>query len=160
MVQIITDQNLDEDSTNKALQELDEYSKFEWQDFRELRANELLNHYIKELDVKHKFNQGFKDALICGEEIYKIDIVSGEPVLDKLNPRKVFVLRSGYSNRIEDADIVIIQEYWNPGKIVDVYHEQLKPEDVDKIEKFNIQTSTTDKLDNLDERDAIVTGKQ
>lgn len=88
---------------------------------REVRANQLLNHYIKELDVPQLFNAGFLDAMAVGEEIYQCDIVGGEPVIEKLNPMKVRILRSGYSNKIEDADVVILEDYWSPGKIIDVY---------------------------------------
>ena len=156
MLNLLQSTSSSEEDLDRKLQELDEYGNFEWQDFREMRATELLNHYIKELDVKRKFNQGFKDGLISGEELYRIDIVSGEPIFEKLNPRKVFALRSGYSNRIEDADIVIIEDYWNPGKIVDTYYDKLKPKDIEKIEEFNIQSSTTDDLDNIDERDSFI----
>jgi len=42
-------------------------------------------------------------------------------VIEKLDPMKVRVLRSGYSSRIEDADMIIIEDYWSPGRIVDTY---------------------------------------
>lgn len=82
---------------------------------REVRANQLLNHYIKELEIDQLFNKGFCDAEIVGEEIYQCDIVGGEPVVIKLDPRKVRILRSGTSDRIEDADMVIIEDYLSPG---------------------------------------------
>lgn len=88
---------------------------------REVRANQLLNHYIKELEVPQLFNAGFLDAMVVGEEIYQCDIVGGEPVIEKLDPMKVRILRSGYSNKIEDADIIIIEDYWSPGRIIDTY---------------------------------------
>jgi hypothetical protein len=37
---------------------------------REIRANSLLNHYVKELNIPYIFNQGFMDAMTVGEEIY------------------------------------------------------------------------------------------
>ena len=45
------------------------------------------------------FNEGFMDAMAVGEEIYQCDIVGGEPVLERLNPLKVRIFKSGYSNR-------------------------------------------------------------
>ena len=73
-------------------------------------------HYIKELDIPSKFNKGFFNALAIGEEIYQCDIVSGEPTFEVINPLKLRVYKSGYSNRIEDADILIYEDFWNPGK--------------------------------------------
>lgn len=28
---------------------------------------------------------------------------------------------SGYSNKIEDADVIVITQYWSPGKIFDYF---------------------------------------
>ena len=154
--EMITDTSSSDEEVQEKMKEFSDYMTFEWQDLREMRANELLNHYIKELDVKLKFNQGFKDALIAAEELYQCDIVQGEPIFEKLNPRKVFAIRSGYSNRIEDSDIIIVQDYWNPGKIVDFYFDELSPKDIETIESFNLQISSSDQMDNLDERDSFI----
>lgn len=94
------------------------------------------------------------DALAVGEEIYKCDIVGGEPVVEKLNPLKVRVFRSGYSNRIEDADMVILEDYWSPGRIIDTYGEVLTSKDLKYIEElpYNNGVVTADKMGNIDER--------
>jgi len=75
---------------------------------RELRASYLLKHYVEELDFGLKFNAGIMDAMICGEEIYQCDIRGGEPTMDRINPRKIKVIRSGFSNKIEDADMILL----------------------------------------------------
>jgi hypothetical protein len=74
------------------------------------------------------------DAMISGEEIYHCDIVGGEPVIERLNPLKVRVFRSGYSNRIEDADMIIIEDYWSPGKIIDTFYDVLSKEDMEYLQ--------------------------
>ena len=48
--------------------------------------------------------------MTIGEEIYQCDIIGGEPVIERLNPMKVRIFKSGYSNRIEDADMIKIKE--------------------------------------------------
>ncbi len=73
------------------------------------------------------------DAMAVGEEIYQCDIVGGEPTIEKLNPLKVRIFKSGYSNRIEDADMIIIEDYWSPGKVIDVFGEVLTPKDMKYI---------------------------
>ena len=93
---------------------MSEYFTYEWQDFREVRANAILNHYVKEYNVPLMFNKGFMDAMIVGEEIYQCDIVGGEPCVWKLNPMDVRTFKSGISNRIEDANIIIIEQYMSP----------------------------------------------
>lgn len=96
----------DEESFNAEMDKLSYYFNYEWQDAREERGNLILNHYIKELAMKDKFNDGFMDAMIVGEEIYQCDIVGGEPTLERINPLKCHTFKSGFSNRIEDADIL------------------------------------------------------
>jgi hypothetical protein len=75
------------------------------------------------------------DAMTVGEEIYQCDIIGGEPTIERLNPLKVRIFRSGISNKIEDADIIIIEDYWSPGKIIDTYYDVLTKKDMEYIEK-------------------------
>lgn len=82
-------------------------------------GNQILNHYSKEQNFRQIFNYGFRDGLVFGEETYMCDIVHGEPVLEKINPFEMQTYMSGYSNRIEDADVVVITQYWSPGKVFD-----------------------------------------
>ena len=118
------------------MEKINEYYTYEWQDVRELRANALLNHYIKEYNIPYLFNKGFTDAMCVGEEIYQCDIVSGEPVIEKLNPCNVHVYQSGFSNRIEDADMVVVEEYWSPGRVYDTFYDVLTKKDCEYIEKL------------------------
>lgn len=128
--------NYPEGEQEAKLNELEKYMKYDWQDLREKMANQILRHYYQEQDFDTTFNDGFKDALILAEEIYQIDVVHGEPVLSKLNPLKVHSVRSGNSNKIEDSSIIIIEDHWSPGKIVDYFHDELKPEDIDHILEY------------------------
>lgn len=152
--QMIQDTSQSEEEFDNELQKLGDYYTYEWQDFREVRANALLNHYTKEYNMPLLFNEGFMDALTVGEEIYQCDIIGGEPVIEKLNPQKVRVFKSGYSNRIEDADVVIIEDYWSPGKIIDTFGDVLTEKDVKYLESApnNIDQGATDSMGNIDER--------
>lgn len=140
--------------TQSNLSKLGDYFTYQWQDFREIRANSLLNHYNKEMNFSQLFNAGFMDALIVGEEIYQTDIVGGEPTLTRLNPLKVHAFRSGYSNRLEDADIIILEDYWAPGKIIDYFYDSLSKADMDYIERVptGYSNGVTDSMGNYDDR--------
>lgn len=117
--------------------ELEKHMKYSWQDMREKMGSQILKHYHQEQHFDAMFSAGFKDALIMGEEIYQCDIVQDEPVLTKLNPLKVYTSMSGNSDRIEDASLIIIEDHWSPNKIVDHFHDELKPADVDYIIDYN-----------------------
>ena len=152
--QLVQKRGLSEEQVNEELNKINQYYSYEWQDMREVRANAILNHYIKEYNMPLIFNNGFKDALTVGEEIYKCDIVGGEPTIERINPLKIRVFKSGYSNRIEDADIIIIEDYWSPGRVIDTFYDVLTQKDIEYIEKLpdNVGQSAIDSMDNLDER--------
>lgn len=156
--QLIADESISEEQFNQELDKLNDYYTYQWQDFREVRANALLNHYYKEYNMPLLFNNGFMDGMTVGEEIYKCDIVGGEPVIERVNPLKIRVFKSGYSNRIEDADIIIIEDYWSPGRVIDTFYDVLSPKDMEYIEKLpdHIGQAYTDSMDNIDERMGFV----
>ena len=156
--QLIADNSLSEEDFNQELEKLNDYYTYQWQDMREIRANALLHHYIKEYNMPLLFNQGFMDAMTVGEEIYQCDIVGGEPVIERVNPLKIRVFKSGYSNRIEDADIIIIEDYWSPGRVIDTFYDVLSKKDMEYIEKLpdHIGQAYSDSMDNIDERYGFV----
>lgn len=140
------------------LERLSSYFQFEWQDIRELRANAIINHYSKEQNFPMLFNSGFMDAMVVGEEIYQCDIVGGEPVMTKVNPLSIEIYMAGNSNKVEDADLIIFEEYWSPGRIIDTFYEQLSKKDIEYITEFFDKggQSYTDAMGNIDERYGLV----
>ena len=156
--QLIANTAQSEEEFNQELEKLNDYFTYEWQDLREVRANALLNHYSKQYDFNYLFNQGFMDGMIVGEEVYQCDIVGGEPTIERLNNMKMRVFRSGYSNKIEDADIIILEDYWSPGKVYDTFYEVLSPKDRKYIEELpnNLTSSDTDEMGNYDERKGLI----
>lgn len=152
--QAIADSSINEDEFNKRIEKISNYYMYEWQDIREIRANAILKHYTKEYNLPLLFNSGFMDALIVGEEIYQCDIVGGEPVIERVNPLKIRVFKSGYSNKIEDADMIILEDYWSPGKVIDTYYDVLSKKDIEYLENLPdyMGQSQTDSMDNIDER--------
>ena len=139
-----------EEEMEKEMAEFSDYINFDYQDIREKRANLLMRRYIDQLDMKIKFQQGFKDALIMGEEIYMFDIVNGEVTFEILNPLKVHTLRSGYSNKIEDSDVIILDDFWSPGKIQDHFYNDLSDLEVKKLDDSEYISGTTN-LDGMSE---------
>lgn len=133
--------NPDEEQVKVGLEKLQKYLKYTWQDTRERMVNLLMRYYYEYEEFDSKFNQGFKDVLLHGEEIYSCEVVGGEPKLEVLNGLKVRALRGSRSSRIEDSDMIIIEDHWSPGKIIDHYYEDLKPKDIDYITGYTSSTS-------------------
>lgn len=156
LMQTLQESSQNEEEFNKKMEELSDYFEYDWQDIREMRATYLLNHYVKELDVKRKFNKCFKDLLTVGEESILCDIEGGDVIFEKLNPKKLYVLRHGRSTALEDADIIIYEDYISPGAVIDAYFSDLKEEDICKLEDRLSQGTSTDDMDNIDERPSFI----
>jgi len=135
IIELLEDTTLTEEEAAKQLKAFDYYVKFEYQDIREKRANLLLRHYIKELDLKLKFNQGFKDVLLNSEEAYLGEVYNNRPSIEVMDQNKTFVIRSGNSNRYEDADVIINYEYMAPGMVQDRYYRYLSESDTKTIDE-------------------------
>lgn len=160
---IVEDQSLDDAGAEKQMRDAQEYMTYSWQDLRERQGNEALRHYSKEQNFKQLFNDGFMDACIVGTEVYQCGIVGGEPAVCRLNPMKLRVFRNGYSDRIEDADVIIYEDYWSPGKIIETYYDELKADDIkwlsDEVPDFG-GNSPVGAAGNYDERYAFIPGDE
>jgi hypothetical protein len=155
--QWVSNQEQTDEESQQDLEKMNDFFSYEWQDMREVRANSLLGHYSKEYNFQLLFNEGFMDAMTVGEEIYQCDIIGGEPTLKRINPLKIRILKSGFSNRVEDADMIILEDYWQPGRIIDAYYDVLSKKDIDYIEKLPTNLgANTDSMDNLDERAGFI----
>lgn len=133
--QMITDGLTDEQQIQQKLSEFERFRTYEYQDHRERMATHILTHLQQKLKIDQKFAKGFKDALLVAEEIYQVDVVAGEPIMEKLNPKYVTTIRSGESPFIEDSDVIVLKNWYSPGRIIDEYHEELTPKQIDQIEE-------------------------
>ena len=130
---IVENQEIDNQEAEQQAKETEEYFRYNWQDFHEIQANEYIKHYSKEQSWSRTFNDGFLDAMVCGIEAYQCGIVGCEPFLMRLNPLKLRIYRNGRSNRIEDADVIIYEDYWSPGRVVDTFYDELTPKQIRRI---------------------------
>lgn len=155
--EIAENQNIDDEEAQRQADKVAQYYNYEWQDYREARANALLNHYWKEQNFPIIFHKGFKDLKAVAEEVYRCCIRGGEPILERLDPMKLRVIRSGTSSRIEDADILVYEDYWSPSKIIEAFsdgsEDGLTEEDIRKLLKLDSSQSgvVTDEFGFVDE---------
>lgn len=158
LMETIASQDLSEDEYNAEIEKINNYYNYDWQDLREVRANAILKHYMKEYNMPLIFNHGFMDGLVVGEEMYQCDIVGGEPIIERLNPLKTRIFKSGYSNKIEDADLIILEDYWSPGKVIDTFYDVLSKKDIEYIEKVpsTVGQASSDQMNNIDDRQGFV----
>lgn len=134
----------DEEDFRARLQAVDREFRYDWQDQREIRANALLNHFMNVNNTHNTFSEGFMDACTVAEEAYWCHIAGGKPVLERLNPRKLYSWRSGSSNRMEDADVLVYEDWWQPGRIQTYFYDQLSKKDMEYIDKLSNGSAAED----------------
>lgn len=148
--QLIADTSVDEEEYMRQLDKLSDYFTYEYQDKREVRGNLILNHYVRELEMAQMFNTGFDDKVTVDAELYQCDIVGGEPYVERLDPRDVRIIRRGTSPKVEDADMIVIDQYWNLSRVYDTYYDQLSKKDREYLEnELQRDGSYTDSAGNI-----------
>ena len=133
--QLLMDTSQSDQEYQMELQKMSDFFTYEYQDKREVRGNLVLGHFMKELEIPQSFNKGFIDAYTVGEEAYLCDIIGGEPTFEKVNPMELQIIRSGDSDRIEDADMLVLERYKSPGWVVDAFWDQLSSKEIKQIEE-------------------------
>ena len=116
------------------IKELDKYLKYSFSDIKEQTANHILNYLSKEQSLVYKFNTGFKDGLISGEEIYWTGIISGEPVCRNVNPLDITVIQDPDSDFIDDASAILEERPLTLSSILDEYYKSLSDKQVRHLE--------------------------
>ena len=136
MMQEVQSENYDEETLKQRIKDLDKYVKYDLKTTQELAGTRILEYLWREQDLKYKFNTGFRiGPMVTGREIYRIDDEGNEPVVSVCDPRNVYIVRSGGSAWIEDAEAIIEVEYIPVNRVIDMYYEYLKPSEIDKLEQ-------------------------
>lgn len=133
--------NKDEKAIQAEIEKYARFAKYSFKDLNEITATKILNYLWRNQTIPYQFNKGFRNALIGRREIYRIDIQGEEPVLHCSDPRNVFIIKLGGSERIEDAEAIVEITYEPVGRIIDAFYEYLEAEDVDELEHGRWRTN-------------------
>tara|TARA_R110002020_G_scaffold233207_4_gene444986 strand:- start:4649 stop:7144 length:2496 start_codon:yes stop_codon:yes gene_type:complete len=115
--------------------QIEKYITYEYQDIREKQGQSILEYLVRNQNLASKFNNGFKDALVAGEEVYWVGEVAGQPVVRLCNPLDVRVILDPDSPWIDDAQSIIEERWLTLSTVLDEYHDHLSPQDIDKLER-------------------------
>ena len=139
----LLDPNISDEEAEQQLNDILDWKDYEFQDIREMRVKQLLNHYYELHRMAEMFNEGFKDLLIAAEETYIIEIINNEPVIERVDPLTLEVHMTSDSNDIEDAEVIKRHRKMTPTAIMTKWGTLLKKHQVDKIFGLGGQENTT-----------------
>lgn len=118
-------------------EEILKYEHYTPSDMIESKANQMLKVLKKRLNTHLLFNQGWKDALIAGEEIYWVGILNGQPAMRRVNPVNLTVILDDDHTFIDDAIAVVEERNLTVSSILDEYGDEItESKQLDKLERY------------------------
>jgi len=133
---------LKEGEEPKEPEEVIKYYKYSYQDIRETTATKTLNYLTRQLDIKYIFQKGWEDVLLAGEEIYKVEVIAGEPVVTRRNPIEIYALLPHNKDILDEAEIVVEETWMSVSEIVDNFYDELSPAEIDRLEDIETTIDT------------------
>jgi hypothetical protein len=115
-------------------EEVINYYKYTYQDMRESTATKIVQYLKRSLELKEKFQYSWEDALLAGEEIFKIDIVANEPVVTRCNPIEVTAILPHNQYILDEAEVIIEETWMSVSEVVDMFYDELTPQQIDELE--------------------------
>lgn len=131
-----------EEQMQSRIEEFGKYVDYEYKDIFERMATHILKYLERQQNLKFERNGGFKNMLVKGGELYRIDDIGGEPSVKKVDPRNLYSLRNPNSYDIEDHDLLMEVTYEPIGQVIDEFYDYLTPKQIDRLEKFATGTLT------------------
>lgn len=123
-------------------EEVEHYMKRKHQDPAEMMATQILNYIVKEEDVEHKFNKGWKHACLSAEEIYWVGIINDEPVINVVNPIHFEYDKEADNDFIEWGEWAGVELWLTPSQVVQFFGDELTNTQIDDLyEGYNTDPS-------------------
>lgn len=130
------DPNADPNNPPPPPEEIVKQEKYTPSDMIESKANKILKVLKKRVNTRLLFSQGWKDALIAGEEVYWVGIENSEVTMRRVNPVNLTVILDGDTTFIDDAIAVVEERMLAINTILDEYGDILSKDDIDKLENY------------------------
>lgn len=130
------DPNADPENPPPPPEEIVKQEKYTPSDIIESKANKILKVLKKRVNTRLLFSQGWKDALIAGEEVYWVGIENSEVTMRRVNPVNLTVILDGDTTFIDDAIAVVEERMLAINTILDEYGDILSKDDIDKLENY------------------------
>jgi hypothetical protein len=102
----------------------------------EIEANNALNYFKQFLDIEEKFNKGWEDLIVTGDDIFYTSISNNEPLLRRVDGEYFDYDRTQTVDYIEDAQWAYEARWMPVAQVYDEFGEYLEDNDIDALEKM------------------------
>lgn len=135
MLNLLRNYLIDQEASEEFLeQQLKKYQNYSVKDIKESQAQHMLTFLMKNQRISEAFQEGWKDGLIAGEEIYDAQNIAGAARLRRVNPLEINFILNTNSNLIDDAEKIYEKNRLSISEIIDEFYDILTPEQIDDLE--------------------------
>ena len=126
-------EQLQQEISAKTPDRIRKYMERKHQDPSEVLGHQIMQYLMKEQDIKRKFSNGWKYALLSAYEVYWVGIVNNKPVLKVVNPIRFNCDKSPDLDFIEDGEWAVAEYRMSPSEVVKSF--KLTNTEIDNIYK-------------------------
>jgi hypothetical protein len=117
-------------------QDVEKYFKYSYKAGKEISAANALEYLQQSLNLKEKFQIGWRDLLITGEEIYYVGQRWGEPDVEVINPVYFQYDKNPNLRYIQDAAWAYYEYFMPAPDVYDMLGDKLTEQQVELIEQM------------------------
>jgi len=114
-------------------EEVRKYMEREHQDPAEVLSQQLLEYLIQKCDLRRKFNNAFKHALLSAKGIMYVGVVNGEPEVWNVNSLRFNYDKSPDIEFVEDSEYATCEYRMTPSEVVRYFGDELSEKQIDKL---------------------------
>jgi hypothetical protein len=114
-----------------------------------IKGQKWMNRLIPELYIRQKLNKCFKHWVIAGETYSFKTVQHGQLIYRPVSPLMIDYDKSPEQDFIEDGEWAVYEEFMTVSDAVDNYYDELKEENIKKMEQTTIYNSPTHLYDHL-----------
>lgn len=125
--------------SNKDLEEIDKFMRYEHKDLSEMIINKGMKFLIETYDIKDKFTEGFKTQLKTDKEIYFVDWdgADEDPIFRRVEDLNFFHSGDDEAEWIDQCEWTQENRWMTFAQIVDEFKDDLTIEDIEKLKNRN-----------------------
>jgi len=126
-------QEIQEELDARTPPEVRKYMKREHQDMVEILGQRILNYLFEKQELNRKFNEGWKHALLSGEEIYYVTDEGNGPIVKTINSKYFDCDRNTETPYVHERQWAGVEYWLSPEEVIARWGDELNDEDIDDL---------------------------
>jgi hypothetical protein len=123
--------SMEEEIEQRTPEKVLKYMQRDHRDPAEVQGQQILNCLTQRLDLRKKFNEGWKHSLLSAYEVYWLGIINGEPTVKVINPLKFNCDMSSDTEYIQYGEWATYKFMMTPSEVVKTF--DLTDEEIDEV---------------------------